>query len=250
MDAEVQEQLYWLQTADIEGDLFEGQPPKGAELAIMEEQQELALYDGGLIRDAVKLMATKGRTLGNAVSWALIKHGFPLLAGFADGKAVQEWEKLLGPTAVSRKAKGVHRRGRQELKPKWVNVSQAARELGIQRSTILKWYAAGRVVLPGEGGFTHAVRLRRGTFGEVDLTLLAHIKARKLTMLGPGRRLANGCYGETFGGAIRAHGNSSKGRDYSRTCKALSLLERVQDEQLLQAARRSINRLILRRRRA
>ena len=253
MEQEVQERLHFLQAADIEGDLFGGPVParhRHTIPALLEEQRMLALYNGGLIPDAVKLIKEKKRPVDNAVSWALIRHGFPLLAGFSDSKAVQEFEKLLGPTRVSQKAKGAHLQGRHTLKPKWVNVSQAARELGIQRSTILKWYAARRVLLPGEGGFMQAVRLRRGAFGDVDLTLLAHIKNKKLSMPGPGRRLAGGDYGEMFTGAIRAHGSSARARDYSRTCKAISLLERVHDEKLLQAARRQLNRLILRRRRA
>lgn len=252
MEQEVQERLYFLQAADIEGDLFGGPvPAKHLHLVerIVDEQQELGLYAGELFRDAAKYASTGKRPIDNAVAWALIKHGFPLLAGFSDGKAVGELEKMQQPVEAPAgvKRKGAHRRSRAMLRPKWVRVSEAARALGVQRSTLLKWHEQGRLVVPAEGG-PASLSVRRNSFGQVNLTLLQHIAEQKRALPGPGRRLGGQGSRELVEAATRAHTDPKKAADYARTCKALSLLGRVQSGPLLQAARRQLNRLILRRR--
>ena len=254
IEEEVATQFHYLKTLDIEGDIFGGPiPPKHQNTAasIMEEQQELGMYEGGVYDDAVKLAKTRKRNVYEAVAWSLIKHGFRLLAGLSSGNAVDELKKLSEPVQVQKKAvKGSHNRRRALLRPKWVNVSQAARVLGIQRSTILKWHTAGQVVLPGDGGGTNVLKLYRKPTGEVNLTVLQYISEHKRALPAPGRRLGGSGSRELVAAATRAHSSPEHAANYSRTCKALSLLEKVQDQKLLQAARRSINRLILRRRRA
>lgn len=247
-------QFHYLKTLDIEGDIFGGPiPPKhqNTAAAIMEEQQELGMYDGGVYRDAVKLAKTRIKNVDAAVAWSLIKHGFRLLAGLSDSKAVDELEKMMEPVQVKNKgAKGSHNRRRALLRPKWVNVSQAARVLGIQRSTILKWHKAGQVFLPGDGEGTNVIKLCRKPAGDVNLTILQYITEHKRALPAPGRRLGGSGSRDLVAAATRAHSSPEHAANYSRTCKALSLLEKVQDQKLLQAVRRSINRLILRRRRA
>ena len=215
---------------------------------VLQDEQEVFV---SAYADAVRWAYRRRMPAHSAAAYALSKHNFPMLAGIADGRVVEQLEEMREPVPVKKsRPQGSHKRLRAMLRPKWVNVSQAARALSIERSTILSWYAAGQVVLPGQGGGTHVVRLYRCPLGEVNLTLLQHICEQKRALPAPGRRLGGGSSRELVAAATRAHSDTEKAANYSRTCKALSLLERVQDEQLLQAARRSINRLILRRRRA
>lgn len=208
-------------------------------------------------RDAIKLAQRKKLKAENAFAAALYKIGCTLLSRMGPMHNMGQYlEQLSEPVAVAEPPQkkgglkpGGHKTEKALLRPKWVNVSQAARVLGIQRSTILKWHTARQVVLPGDGGGTNVLKLFRKPTGEVNLTILQYISEHKRALPAPGRRLGGSGSRELVAAATRAHSSPEHAANYSRTCKALSLLERVQDEKLLQAARRSINRLILRRRR-
>jgi hypothetical protein len=204
---------------------------------------------------AVWLNIKHGLFAHSAVAVSLYKYGCKLLAGLTDGGKVRELEKMLKAVSVHeipppKKAgpkPGGHKTEKALLRPKWVGVSEAARVLGLQRSTILKWHKAGRVVLP-VGGHTRTYQLHRGALGQVNLTLLQHIAQHKRSLPGPGRRLGNAPGRELVAAAVRAHGSPAQAAEYSRVCKALSLLEGVKQGPLLHAARRHLNRLILRKR--
>ncbi len=204
-------------------------------------------------RDAIKLAQRKKLKAEDAFAAALYKIGCTLLSRMGPMHNMGQYlEQLSEPVAVAEPPQkkgglkpGGHKTEKALLRPKWVNVSQAARVLGLQRSTILKWHAAGRVVLP-VGGHTRTYRLHRGALGQVNLTLLQHIAQHKRSLPGPGRRLGNAPGRELVAAAVRAHGSQAQAAEYSRVCKALSLLEGVKQGPLLHAARRHLNRLILR----
>lgn len=237
--------------------LFEGAPP--VQIAALKKELEIerlqVRQEGGVYGYAIWLVTRHGLPVHSAVASSLYKYGCKLMAGLADGGQVRELEKMLKavnahelpPSKKAGPKLGGHKTEKALLRPKWVGVSEAARVLGLQRSTILKWYQAGRVVLP-VGGHTRNYQLHRGVLGQVNLTLLQHIAQHKRSLPGPGRRLGNAPGRELVAAAVRAHGSPAQAAEYSRVCKALSLLEGVKQGPLLHAARRHLNRLILRKR--
>jgi hypothetical protein len=235
---------------------FKPVPPasRATAAALVSEQQELSSIFGRVHQSAYRLAKVSGRPTHTAVAGSLIKHGLRMLAELMDGATLRELERMERPQPLpvvqAGRRRGSHKRLRGLLKPVWVNVSKAALELGVQRSTILKWYKEGQVVVPEEGG-TKTFNLQRLPDGRVNLTLLQYIAELKRALPQPGRRLGGG--GGTRGlvtAAIRAHGSIREAKDYARTCKALSLLSRVKNSRLLHAARSNLNRLISKRRRA
>jgi hypothetical protein len=206
--------------------------------------------EGNIYGYAVGLCLKHSLPVDSAVAAALWGKGCKLLAELSDFGEVREWEKMLKPVQAPAPTKnrirpGSHKTEKTLLRPKWVGVSEAARVLGLQRSTILKWYAAGKIVLPVDG-ITRTYQLQRGALGQVNLTLLQHIAQHKRSLPGPGRRLGSAPGRELVAAAVRAHGSQAHAVEYSRVCKALSLLEGVKQGALLHAARRHLNRLILR----
>lgn len=234
--------------------LLEGAPP-GKIAALTKELKAERLqveHEEEVYGYAEWLCLKHNLSVHSAVAIALWGKGCKLLAGLADFGKVREWEKMLAPVKVLAPTKnrirpGAHKTEKALLRPKWVGVSEAARVLGLQRSTILKWYASGKIVLPVDG-HTRTYQLQRGALGQVNLTLLQHIAQHKRTLPGPGRRLGAAPGRELVAAAVRAHGSTSHAAEYSRVCKALSLLEGVKQGALLHAARRHLNRLILARR--
>lgn len=239
--------------------LFEGVPEKKMGVLTKELQDErLQVHeDESVYGYAVWVALKHGLPVHSAVAAALYKSGCKLMAGLADGGKVTELERMLKAAPVHHRPlikkqgqrSGIYKTEKALLRPEWVGVSKAARLLGLQRSTILKWHAAGRVVLPVDG-HTRAYRLHRGVLGQVNLTLLQHIAQHKRSLPGPGRRLGNAPGSELVAAAARAHGSPAQAAEYGRVCKALSLLEGVTQVSLLHAARRHLNRLIIRRCRA
>jgi hypothetical protein len=235
--------------------LLEGAPP-GKIAALTKElkaERLQAEQEGGIYGYAVGLCLKHSLPVHSAVAAALWGKGCKLLAELADFEEVREWQKMLKPVQApaptkNRIRRGSHKTEKALLRPKWVGVSEAARVLGLQRSTILKWYASGKIVLPVDG-HTRTYQLQRGALGQVNLTLLQHIAQHKRTLPGPGRRLGAAPGRELVAAAVRAHGSPSHAAEYSRVCKALSLLEGVKQGALLHAARRHLNRVIQRRRR-
>ena len=235
---------------------FKPVPPasRATAAALVSEQQELSAIFGRVHQSAYRFARVSGKPTHTAVAGSLIKHGLRMLAGVVDGATLRELERMEQPQPLpvvqGGRRRGSHKRLRGLLKPVWVNVSKAALELGVQRSTILKWYKEGQVVVPEEGG-TKTFNLQRFPDGRVNLTLLQHIAELKRALPQPGRRLGGG--GGLRGlvtAAIKAHGSIHGAREYARTCKALTLLSGVKNSALLHSARSHLNRLISKRRRA
>ena len=201
--------------------LLEGAPP-GKIAALTKElkaERLQAEQEGGIYGYAVGLCLKHSLPVHSAVAAALWGKGCKLLAELADFEEVREWQKMLKPVQApaptkNRIRRGSHKTEKALLRPKWVGVSEAARALG-----------------------------------QVNLTLLQHIAQHKRTLPGPGRRLGAAPGRELVAAAVRAHGSPSHAAEYSRVCKALSLLEGVKQGALLHAARRHLNRVIQRRRR-
>jgi hypothetical protein len=251
--------LQYLTEPGLVGELYDFKPvppaSRATAAALVSEQQELSANFGRVHQYAYRLAkAGSGKPPHAAVAGSLIKHGLRMLAGLADGATLRELERMEKPQPLpvvqANHRKGSHKRLRGLLKPVWVNVSKAALELGVQRSTILKWYKEGRAVVPEEGGIK-TFSLMRLPDGRVNLTLLLHITELKRALPQPGRRLGGG--GGLRGlvtAAIKAHGSIRGAREYARTCKALTLLSGVKNSALLRSARSHLNRLISKRRQA
>ena len=203
----------------------------------------MEIYELMALRDSI--MRTSGTTPQNAMAQALKEKGLPtMFANFA-------WHKLtpreVRPPRAQVREKPVGAKANTiRFAEVWVSVSKAARVLGVERNTIARWCPAvgkNQIVLPFPGGMRRYT-LQRNKMGQVNLSLLQHVRDTRRSMPGPGRRLGGVKAGELLGAAIRG------GPDYSRATKALSLLEGVQNPGVLNAVRRHLNRLILKRRRA
>lgn len=203
-----------------------------------------------ILQERRRLMLEQGLDEKQATAEALLFYDFPLLAylknpGYAD---VFPKKPRKGPP----RGRATQKLPVKPAAPLWVNISDAAKKLGIGRNTIMSWCpkrGKNLVPLPAGGGLRH-LALQRNPEGKVDLSALAHVVQHRQALPGPGRRLGGVGSREMVAAATRAHGSPAKAKDYSRVCKALSLLERVQDGGLLETARRRLGGFIQRRRRA